>query len=104
MAKPDKVFQQTYAWYKASLRRALAASGIPVAQQPPVEQLVWQMLGVLNPGAPPADPDLADFKDTGADAQSLGVAAEIVAEALVALDYVKKAVDALQPGGNPAEA
>ena len=59
------------------------------------------MLGVLNPAAPPADPDLADFKDTGADAQSLAVASQIVAESLVALDTIKQAVDGLQ-GGNPA--
>ena len=80
MAAPDKVFKQTYAWYKASIDRALAASGLPAAQQPQVEQLIWQMLGVLNPAAPPAVPDLTDFKDTGADAQSLAVAAQIVAE------------------------
>ena len=87
MAKPDKVFKQTYAWFKASISRALA--GEQPSQQrsgPQVEQLIWQMLGVLNPAAPPADPDLADFSDNGADAQSLAVATQIVAESLVALD------------------
>ena len=104
MAKPDKVFKQTYAWYTASISRALAGSSIPAPQRAQVEQLVWQMLGVLNPAAPPADPDLADFKDNGADAQSLAVATQIVGESLVALDTIKTAVDGLQPGGNPAAA
>ena len=104
MAAPDKVFQQTYAWYKASIDRLLAASAIPAAQQPAVEQLIWQMLGVLNPAAPPANPDLADFKDNGAAADSLAIACEVIAESLAALGYVKQAVDALEPGGNPAAA
>jgi hypothetical protein len=104
MAKPDKVFKQTYAWFEASLAHALAASGIPAADQPQVEQLVWQMLGLLNPAAPPADPDLSDFKDSGADAESMALAVEVVGEALVALGFVKQAIDGLQPGGNPAAA
>ena len=29
MAAPDKVFQQAYAWYKASIDRLLAASANP---------------------------------------------------------------------------
>ena len=48
MATPDKVFTQTYAWYKASVDRLLTASSIPAAQQPAVRQLIWQILGVLN--------------------------------------------------------
>lgn len=104
MAKPDKVFQQTYAWYRASIARVIAASAIPAAQQPQVEALVWQMLGVLNAAAPPVDPDLADFQDSGADAASLAVAATIVSEVLVALGHVRQAVDALGSGGNPAAA
>ena len=99
MAQPDKVFEQTYNWYRASVSRALAAS-----PNPAVERLIWQMLGVLNPAAPPPVPDLTDFKDTGADAQSLAVASQIVAEALVALDTLTQAVDGLRPGGNPAAA
>ena len=104
MAKPDKVFKQTYAWYRASLGRALNASPMPAAQKAQVEQLVWQMLGLLTPPPPPADPDLNDFKDSGADAQSLAVAAQAVSESLVALDHIKQAVDGLLPGGNPAAA
>lgn len=104
MAKPDKVFKQTYAWFKASLARALAAGPIPAPQRPAVEQLVWQMLGLQNPAAPPADPDLADFKDTNADAHSLAIALQVLGESLVALDYVKQAVDAAQAGGDQAAA
>ena len=103
MAKPDKVFTQVYAWYKASIERMLAASAIPAGDKPAVEQLIWQVLGVLNPAAPPADPDLADFKDNGAAAESLAIACEVIAETLAALGYVKQAVDGLQ-GGSPAAA
>lgn len=100
MAKPDKVFKQTYDWFRESVNQAL--SSVPPAQQAQVEQLVWQMLGVLPAPLPP-DPDLDDFKDTGAASDSLAVAAQIVAESLAALEYVKRAVDGLQ-GGNPAAA
>ena len=55
------------------------------------------MLGVLNPAAPPANPDLADFQDNGAAAESLAIACEVIAESLAALGYVKQAVDALDP-------
>jgi len=40
MATPDKVFKQTYAWYTASIGRALAASAIPAGQQPTVKQVI----------------------------------------------------------------
>ncbi|HKE94237.1 MAG TPA: DUF6603 domain-containing protein, partial [Povalibacter sp.] len=103
MAAPDKVFQQTYAWYKGSIERLVAASAIPAAQQPAVQQMIWQMLGVLNPAAPPANPDLNDFKDNGAAAESLALACQVIGEALSALGYMKQAVDALN-GGNPAAA
>ncbi len=103
MSTPDKVFAQTYAWYGASIDRLLGASVIPAAERPAVEQLIWQVLGVLNPSAPPANPDLSDFKDNGAAAESLAIACEVIAEALAALGYVKQAVDALD-GGSPAAA
>jgi hypothetical protein len=95
MAAPDKVFQQTYTWYNTSVDRLLAASLIPAAEQPAVRQMIWQMLGVLNPAAPPANPDLTDFKDNGAAADSLALACQVIAEALAALGYVKQAVDGL---------
>ena len=96
MPAPDKVLKQTYDWFSESVNQAL--SGLP----PQVEPLVWQMLGVL-PFPIPANPDLNDFKDTGASAESLAVATQVVAEALVALEYVKRGVDGLQ-GGNLAAA
>jgi hypothetical protein len=104
MAAPDKVFEQTYAWYQASITRVLASSALSPAQRAQVEPLIWQALGLLNPAAPPANPDLADFRDNGGAADSLAIAATVVAEALVALSYVQQAVAALAPGGNPAAA
>lgn len=104
MTTPDKVFLQTYAWYKASISGLLAASPLPAADRPAVEQMIWQVLGVLNPALPPANPDLSDFKDNGAAAESLAVACQVIAEVLSALGHVRQAVDALQPGGNPAAA
>jgi hypothetical protein len=101
VATPDKVFEQTYDWFKQSVTRALNASAIPAGQKAQVEQLVWQMLGLKNPAAPPGDPDLSDFNDTGAAAQSIALASQIVAESLVALEFVKQGVDALE-GGSPA--
>jgi len=99
VAKPDKVFKQAYDWFRESVNQAL--SSVPPAQRAQVEQLVWQMLGVL-PSPLPADPNIEDFKDTGAAADSLAVAAQIVAESLAALEYIKRAVDDLQ-GGNPPQ-
>lgn len=104
MAVPDKVFLQTYAWFQASIDRVIAASAVPPAQQPAVRQLVWQLLGVLNAAAPPANPDTSDFRDNGAASESLAVACQVIGEALVALGHVKQAVDALGGGGNPAAA
>jgi hypothetical protein len=101
MAKPDKIFEQTYDWFRQSVTRALDASAIPAGQKAQVEQLVWQMLGLKNPAAPPGDADLSDFNDTGAAAQSIALASQILAESLVALEFVKQGVDALQ-GGSPA--
>ena len=102
MAQPDKVFKQTYNWYRASVTRAVAA--LPAAQQVQAEQLLWQMLGLLPFNQPlPADPDLDIFQDNGAAAESLAFAAQIVAEVLVALELVKKVVGDMQ-GGNPAAA
>jgi hypothetical protein len=103
MAAPDKVFKQTYAWYSASIDHLVGASGIPAAQQGDVKQVIWQVLGVLNPAAPPANPDSSDFKDTGAAADSMAIACQVIGEALSALGFIKQAVDALQ-GGNPASA
>ncbi len=104
MATPDKVFQQTYAWYKASVDHMLAASALSVAEQTTVRTLVWQALGVVNAAAPPANPDVTDFRDNGAAGESLALACQIIAETLVALGYIKDAVDAQQGGGNPAAA
>ena len=104
MAAPDKVFQQVYAWYKASIDRLLVASPIAEADRPAVELLIWQALGVVNAAAPPASPDLTDFHDNGAAAESLSIACEVIAESLAALGYVKQALDALGPGGNPVAA
>ena len=104
MAAPDKVFLQAYAWYQNSIDRLLALSAIPAAQQPAVEQLIWQLLGVLNASAPPANPDLADFRDNGAAPESMAVACEVVGEVLAALGHVKQALDALNSGSNPAAA
>jgi hypothetical protein len=102
MATPDKVFKQTYAWYKASIDR-VSANVVPASAAPAVETMVWQVLGLLNAAAPPADPDISDFRDGGADAASLSVAVEVIGETLTALGYIKRAVDALD-GGNPADA
>ena len=104
MAAPDKVFQQVYAWYKASIDRLLVASPIAEADRPAVELLIWQALGVVNAAAPPAIPDLTDFHDNGAAAESLSIACEVIAKSLAALGHVKQALDALGPGGNPVAA
>lgn len=103
MATPDKVFLQTYAWYEASVDRVLAASALSVPDQAAVRQVIWQALGVLNPAAPPANPDLDDFRDNGAAAESLAIASQVIAESLTALGFIKTAVDGLD-GGNPAAA
>ena len=104
MASPDRVFQQVYAWYKASIERMLAASPLPAADRAAVEQLIWQALGVVDPAAPPAAPEFTDLRDNGAAAESLALACEVIGETLAALGHVKQAVDALAPGGNPAAA
>lgn len=104
MAKPDKVFQQAYSWFKGSIERGLAASPMSAAEQLQVKSLIWQMLGLLSPAAPPADPNIEDFKDSGVTGQSLSHASQVIAESLVALDILKDAVTALKPGGNPASA
>ena len=104
MASPDRVFQQVYAWYKASIERMLAASPLPAADRAAVEQLIWQALGVVDPAAPPAAPEFTDLRDNGAAAESLALACEVIGETLAALGHVKQAVDGLAPGGNPAAA
>jgi hypothetical protein len=104
MALPDTVFQQVYAWYKASIERMLAASPVAPADRAAVAQLIWQTLGVVNPAAPPAAPGFADFRDNGAAADSLALACEIIGETLAALGHIKQAIDGLAPGGNPAAA
>lgn len=105
MAKPDKLFKQTYDWFRQSVDHALIqvqpTDQIPAAQSI-AKTMVWQMLGVLNAAAPPADPDLNDFADGGDNAESLAFAVQIVAESLAALDLVKQGVDSLQNGGPSA--
>ncbi len=105
MATPDKVFKQTCAWYKASITRVIdanvAAATLPAAKRSQVEQLLWQAIGFLPAAPPPAEPDLAAFRPTGANAASLARAAEAIAEALAALGYIKQGVEA---AGNPAAA
>ncbi|GBL44759.1 putative transcriptional activator SRCAP homolog [Sulfuriferula multivorans] len=102
MAQPDAVFQKCYSWFRDSVSQAVSA--LPAADQAAAEQRIWQMLGLTNANVPlPANPDINDFRDTGATAESLALAAQIVAESLAALDNIKQAVDALQ-GGNPAAA
>jgi hypothetical protein len=65
--------------------------------------MFWQMLGLsaIDSAAPPADPDLDIFIDGGADAQSLAMATQIVAESLSALDLIKQGVDSVE-AGDPA--
>src|SRR4051812_45371720 len=104
MATPDPVFLQTYAWYRASVQRLLAGSALPAADRAAVEPLIWQMLGLKNPAAPPGAPDRADFRDNGAAAESIAIACQVLGESLAALTTVQQAVAALQPGGNPAAA
>ncbi|MEP7296729.1 MAG: DUF6603 domain-containing protein [Burkholderiales bacterium] len=104
MAVPDKVFQQVYGWYQVSIDRMLATGSVPVGDRAAAANLLRQALGIVNAGAPPANPDLADFRDNGAAPESIALACEVIAETLAALGHVKQAVDALQPGGNPAAA
>src|SRR5512144_1504540 len=92
VAAPDKVFKQTYAWYQASIDQVLAASAIPAGDRAAVKQLIYQMLGVVNAAAPPASPDLADFKDNGAAAESMAIACQVIGETLAALGHIKEAV------------
>ena len=103
MAAPDKVFQQTYTWYKTSIDRLTKASPVAEPDQRAMARMIWQTLGVPDPEAPPENPDLAVFKDNGAAAESLAIACEVIAETLTALGYIKQAVDGLS-GGNPGSA
>jgi hypothetical protein len=102
MAEPDRVLKQAFAWYKASIGRAIAASGLSPADQAAVTTLLWEAFGLKAPAAPPANPDLIDFKEHNGARESLAVAATIVGEALVALGYVQQAVAAAGGGGFPA--
>jgi hypothetical protein len=102
MAEPDRVLKQAFAWYKASIGRALGASGLSLADQTDVTTLLWEAFGLKTPAAPPAIPDLVDFKEHNGAKESLAVAATIVGEALVALGYVQQAVAAAGGGGLPA--
>ena len=101
MAQPDAVFQKCYSWFRDSVSQAVSA--LPAADRAAAETLIWQMLGLTNANAPlPANPDINDFRDTGATAESLALAAQIVAESLAALDNIKRAVDVLP--ANPVAA
>jgi hypothetical protein len=100
MAKPDRVFRQSYDWFRGAIDDALIQ--VPPAQRSAVGQLLWQVAG-LSAAAPPVDPDLTDFAGGGADADSLAVASLILGETMVALDHLRQAVAALR-GGNPAAA
>ena len=102
MAEPDRVLKQAFTWYEASIVRAITASGLSPADQAAVTTLLWDALGLKNPAAPPANPDLVDFKEHNGAQESLAVAATIVGEALVALGYVQQAVAAAGGGGLPA--
>ncbi|HSW27066.1 MAG TPA: hypothetical protein VLJ62_30200, partial [Burkholderiaceae bacterium] len=104
MAAPDRAFAQTYAWYRASIDRLVAAAPIAPAQQSAVARVLWQMAGVLNADAPPISPDLNDFRDNGAAAESLAIACEVIGEVLVAIGHVRQAIAAVDGGGNPAAA
>jgi hypothetical protein len=101
VAKPDKLFKQTYTWFKQSVEHVLNQVQ-PADQIPAAQSMVWQMLGVLNAAAPPADPDLDDFANVAAAPESLAVAVQIIAESLVALDMVKQGVDSPQGDGRNA--
>src|SRR5262245_903703 len=101
MAEPDRVLKQAFAWYKASVSRAVSGV-VPAGDQNAVTALLWEAFGLKNPGAPPANPDLVDFKEHNGARESLAVAATIVGEALVALGYVQQAVGAAGGGGLPA--
>ena len=103
MAQPDAVFQKCYSWFRDSVSQAVLALP-PDADRAAAETLIWQMLGLINANAPlPANPDINDFRDTGATAESLALATGIVGETLTALEYIRQAVAGLD-GGNPAAA
>ena len=92
-----------FAWYKASIGRALGASGLSPADQAAVTARCCGRHSASRP--PPLRPrplTSVDFKEHNGAQESLAVAATIVGEALVALGYVQQAVAAAGGGGLPA--
>lgn len=107
MTTPDKVFVQSYEWFGQALDHALAGPTLNAAQKAQAQQLVWKLLGLINPNPPrpaPAALTLEHFASGGGPAgQGLALAALVASEFLVALDTIKAAVDAISGGlGNAA--
>ncbi len=101
--QPDKVFVQSYEWFREAVDHVLAGAPWPAADKARVEKLVWKLIGRINVNAPLPAPNavtLEDFQGGGAAAQGLALAALIAAEFLVALDTIKSAVDAVQAVAN----
>lgn len=106
MAQPDKVVRKSYAWFREGVDRALSESNVPAAQREQAAALLFKLVGLNAGGALPANPQLEDFGNTGAVAESIAYAGLVVAESIAAVDTVSRVVQLQQgdPGGGLGDA
>lgn len=106
MTQPDKVVRKSYAWFREGVDRALSESNVPAAQRDQAAALLFKLVGLNAGGALPANPQLEDFGNTGAVAESIAYAALVVSESIAAIDTVSRVVQLQQndPGGGLGDA
>ena len=105
MADPDKVFKQTYAWYKASIDRVLAASGLSSGTAGAGRAADLADARGAQPGGAAGRTRISRISRTTARRRSRWRSRRRLSpKSLVALGYVQQAVAALGSGGNPAAA
>ena len=46
--QPDKVFVQSYEWFREAVDHVLAGAPWPAADKARVEKLVWKLIGRIN--------------------------------------------------------
>jgi hypothetical protein len=99
----DKAFERVHGWFVQAVEAAVQAvpdapGPNPAAGRNALRQVLWSLADPVNRAVAPPPADAAAFNQPAIAGQSLAIAALVAGEALVAIDPLKKLLDALDNG------
>ncbi|WP_428421212.1 DUF6603 domain-containing protein [Methylibium sp.] len=98
----DKAFERVHGWFAQAVEEAI--KGVANAgERDALRKVLWSLVDPVDRNVAPPAADPAAFRQPNIAGSSLSVAAIVVGETLVAIDPLKKIIDALG-GGNLGDA